>query len=1472
MATRRVGSKYVLIQSFCIAFLTFVLILSLSSPAAAQDFSATTTGNFGDITVMTVSGNYDAETPDGTPNAGPRQEIAKAFFQTHADDYDFLVIFSNFDFQMPAAETVAFYMGVRNDTAGIGQAIFDNSELYGSTGKLQGTIDMGNLDDLVSDPLDPGFSFTMGVLSHELAHRWSTYIKFRQQDGTLSAALLGKDQSHWSFLLDTAGSLQYGNHWLDNQDGSFTSLPGRKYYSPLDLYLMGFVDKSAVAPMLLIENPAVDPQRISEEGITIDGTARQVTIDDIIAAEGDRNPSAEHSQKSFKIGTIFITTPDSFTGDELYAIRTIMRQWVLWFSSLTDGQGFAVLDVAPAAEVAANPGITPPAHVPRSTPPQITGGIAWLVENQQENGSWQDTLRTIERDTADAVTALTDVSDAQSSVVKGHQWLTDNAPANLDFLARTIETLSAAGQTVAGLLDELTARQNPDGGWGGNPGYVSNPADTALALKALAAAGSANAAALDAAVNYLKTRQNTDGGWGIDDGTSSIQITADTLSAFGRLQDAYAVADSMQTALAWLTGKQNPDGGYGNSPSTVYDTAAAMLVLPAANPAPPSAAAALNYLLALQSQDGSWYASAFQTARAVAALSAWQDSIDPDLTITAADIQFSPATVTELPGTITIDAVIRNSGLVAVPEVRVVLYDGAVSEAAVVAEQNLAVPAQGSAAAAFSVTIFDTQSHQYYVAVDPAGLVAESSETNNTAVSVLINDVNTDPDLAISSTDITFDPANVSRLPSVVAVDVLVHNTGLGQADGATVALYENAVSGPNKLDQQTLSLGPQSSQPVSFAVNISDGSEHRYYVVADPANAIAEKSEFNNTAIKILYPAATHDFAIKAADIVLSETAVIEDQTVTITASVRNTGTRDAYDVPLKFFIADAQDPVDIALLTVDLPAGGALEKTVTWQAARRGVDLPLSVTVDPEGAWTELSEDNNTAAVPLTVNPHPEPNLTLTYDNITVSPLPALQAGTAAISALIQNDGGSAATGFQVDFYLGAPAAGGELIGSRSVATLAAGAGTTLELEWTPIPQAGDHLITVVADAAHQVAEVSETDNSAFRAIKILSLPDFVVSGSAVVLSPATPRETEPLTVAVTVQNAGQQDGENVRVSLTEAGAIIAAGSIDRIAGNSQETIEFVYDTAGKPGAHTLRVVVDPGQLIAEQNEDNNAAERSFGVQQEDQILTNSYISHDAGDAAGQTQFIFRLESSRTVRAVIVDAAGNVVRTYSGAELEDITGGAVTWNGRDEMGVIVADGIYHIRLLDENGRMISSLPVTVDNNRSPITEAIGTADLLQTNLTCLLPELRHYRWQWFGDESGIVFHLEFPDPDAPEYPTGIYTMAPDGEDIRRIVPWEWNETTDPKYIYRFNANYGEDSFISPDDRHMAFVLQKRLRSGNRLLQSQLYVTDRNGENLTLLDSVDYQDENGNNSTGRALQTLSWSPDNETIAYIISA
>ncbi len=296
-------------------------------------------GDIGNVTVMEATGNYDAKHPDGSINDQPRQALAGEYIRSHGDTTDFLVMSSTFDYAMPEASDKGFYTAVKNDTEGINQPPLDKTALYGSRGTLQGTIDLGNIITLAAAPYGPKLEEMTTTLSHELMHRFGAYVRFKNPDGTVNSGLLGKDSSHWSYLLDSKGSLMYGNGWHDNSDGTFTSTAARSSFSPLDLYLMGMIPKEQVPPMLFIDNPVIDKTLLPQLGATVSGTAKTVTIEAIIAAERARVPDAAGSQKQFNVSFVLLTRPGDNETAALQAIELLRKVWAGRFAELTSGRG-----------------------------------------------------------------------------------------------------------------------------------------------------------------------------------------------------------------------------------------------------------------------------------------------------------------------------------------------------------------------------------------------------------------------------------------------------------------------------------------------------------------------------------------------------------------------------------------------------------------------------------------------------------------------------------------------------------------------------------------------------------------------------------------------------------------------------------------------------------------------------------------------------------------------------------------------------------------------------------------------------------------------------------------------------------------------------------------------------------------------------------------------------------------------------
>ncbi|MDA8414679.1 MAG: fibronectin type III domain-containing protein, partial [Desulfobacteraceae bacterium] len=321
----------------------YIISSSTSTASAATadhtfttpDFIAATIADIGNSTVIEIVGGFDTTNSDGSPNVVPRQKIAQEYYKTHSDNLDFLVMYSTFDYSMPDPDTKGVYTAVKNDTLGINQSVFDNSALYGSNSKLQGTIDMGNVSLLAVNPYGELLNQSLTVLSHEFAHRFAAYVRYKLPDNSLSTALLGKDNSHWSFLFDSQGSVMYGNGWNNNGDGTFTSTTVQNSYSPLDLYLMGMIPKEQVPPMLLIDNPAMDPSQLPLLGATVSGAATTVSIGDIVAAEGERIPNSTTSQKQFNVGYILLVRHGDSMGQATQALDVVRKSFAGRYAELT---------------------------------------------------------------------------------------------------------------------------------------------------------------------------------------------------------------------------------------------------------------------------------------------------------------------------------------------------------------------------------------------------------------------------------------------------------------------------------------------------------------------------------------------------------------------------------------------------------------------------------------------------------------------------------------------------------------------------------------------------------------------------------------------------------------------------------------------------------------------------------------------------------------------------------------------------------------------------------------------------------------------------------------------------------------------------------------------------------------------------------------------------------------------------------
>ncbi|HWP85141.1 MAG TPA: hypothetical protein VNN17_08125, partial [Terriglobia bacterium] len=124
--------------------------------------------------------------------------VSQRFYQTHEDAYQYLVVFTNFEFSLNGA--FAYELNIANAVTGLGRIgltpTFDYSRDFGSE-RLESLLNMGNLNRYPADPAAVflrGVDSTLSVLGQEAGHRFLAYALFRDPEtGAHSTELLGRD-------------------------------------------------------------------------------------------------------------------------------------------------------------------------------------------------------------------------------------------------------------------------------------------------------------------------------------------------------------------------------------------------------------------------------------------------------------------------------------------------------------------------------------------------------------------------------------------------------------------------------------------------------------------------------------------------------------------------------------------------------------------------------------------------------------------------------------------------------------------------------------------------------------------------------------------------------------------------------------------------------------------------------------------------------------------------------------------------------------------------------------------------------------------------------------------------------------------------------------------------------------------------------------------------------------------------------
>lgn len=242
-----------------------------------------------------------------------------------------------------------FYVPVKNDVRGIGYQRVSDPEIFDDAPgrRLQGIAFLNDLPYWLEEPEELETAFL-----HEIGHRWLARVH-AQIDGE-DIDLTGRDDEHWSYYLDNGASPLEGNAWSSDDPPIADSPPFPVRYSPLDLYLMGAYGADEVPAFRLLEPEASEqpnpldcdnrplsrsspPQRCG--ALTVPGHWRPVTVDDVIAAEGPREPARSESPDAFTVAFLLLDPGGAdFDVEHCEALSASAAHLVELFGEATDGR------------------------------------------------------------------------------------------------------------------------------------------------------------------------------------------------------------------------------------------------------------------------------------------------------------------------------------------------------------------------------------------------------------------------------------------------------------------------------------------------------------------------------------------------------------------------------------------------------------------------------------------------------------------------------------------------------------------------------------------------------------------------------------------------------------------------------------------------------------------------------------------------------------------------------------------------------------------------------------------------------------------------------------------------------------------------------------------------------------------------------------------------------------------------------
>lgn len=431
------------------------------------------------------------------------------------------------------------------------------------------------------------------------------------------------------------------------------------------------------------------------------------------------------------------------------------------------------------------------------------------------------------------------------------------------------------------------------------------------------------------------------------------------------------------------------------------------------------------------------------------------------------------------------------------------------------------------------------------------------------------------PDLIVQ--DITLSPEDPALDDSVI-ITVAIKNQGTDVASASHVVCYVDstilATEPVTPLDAGTMTTK-------TFAWRAQAGS-HTIKAIADSSGLIAESDETNNTK--------TFNLTTLAADLIVQSISwspenPSKDDNIVFTITIMNQGNSRSNPSSVHFFIdGNSRGYQDITAID----PGGTLTRTYNW--ITQSGQHALKAVVDETNGIKEGDETNNELASTFSTLP---PDLIV--ESISWAPANPSKEDVVSFNATIKNQGIGRADTSHLAYFVD-----GEYQSSIMVSPLEADTSANVTFTYKAISEA--HEIKAIIDYYETVMESDENNNENTASFLTLA-SDLTVEG--ITWLPEDAGVGDTITFTVTIKNQGEGRAGDSRAMFYVSGSYQEYLNINPIEADAEATATTQWQAT--TGSHTVGIVVDCDDMLAETNEDNNKLAMSLPILPPDLTIPN-------------------------------------------------------------------------------------------------------------------------------------------------------------------------------------------------------------------------------------------------------------------------